>query len=444
MSTATQMTELAEKLVAYGRNRGATEIEVGIDTSSNFSARVFNGAVEKLTEAGSKELALRVLVDGKQANAASSDFNPETLNRLVDNAIARARMGGSDAFAGLPQAQKPSMGEAELKLFDPAVLALAPEKKIALAKELEAIGLKDTRIRKSMGASFNSGENSTILANSKGFSGAYRRTFASCGVGFEAGEGDNLQQNYWADGGVSLTGLMPVEAIAKKAVERTARMIGARKVDTQNVTLVTDPQMSARLLGFLSQCLAGSAVSRRQTFLAEKLGQRIGNDLVTIIDDGLMPGGRGSRPFDAEGVPTRKTTFVDKGMLKGFVLNTYYARKLKMASTGHAGGLTNFYWAPGTSTPEEIIKSVDTGLLLTGVMGQGTVPTTGDISLGASGLWIEKGQIAYPVAEITISGNLADLLMNVEMVGNDVDLAHGINAPTLKFKQISVGGKAKG
>jgi len=444
MSTAMkQMTEVAEKLVAYGRKGGAAEIEVGIRTSNDFSVQVFNGELEKLTEAGSKNLAIRVFVEGKQATAASSDFSPETLHRLVDNAITRARLGGSDPFAGLPEAEKLSNGEGQLKLYDPLVLTLAPEKKIAIARELEAIGLKDKRIRKSTGASFDSGESLIVLVNSKGFSGAYRRTGVSCGVGFEAGSGDNLQQDYWFDGGISLAGLMPVEAIAKKAVERTARMIGARKVETQNVTLVTDPQMSGRLLGFLSQCIAGASVARRQTFLAEKVGQRIGNEQVNIVDDGLIPSGRRSRPFDSEGVPCRRSTFVDKGILQGFVLNTYFARKLKMSSTGHAGGLTNFYWEPGTSTPESIVKSVDKGLLLTGVMGQGTVPTTGDISLGASGLWIEKGEIVFPVAEITISGNLADLLMNVEMVGNDVDLAHGINAPTIKFKQISVGGTAK-
>lgn len=444
MSAKSQnLTQLAESLVNYGRKQGATEIQVRIGESRDFEARVFNGSVEQLTESGSRGLNLRVFVDGRKANASSSDLSEETLHRLMDNAIARARMGGMDAFAGLPDAGRIEASEAALQMHDPAILAMAPEKKIAFARELERIGLADKRVKKSAGSGFSTGEDTLVLVNSKGFSGSYRKTTVNCGVSFGAGEGDNLQEEGWYESSTRLDRLPSPEAIAKIAVDRTVRMIGARKVETQNVPMVTDPQMSARLMGFLAQCIGGASVSRRQTFLAEKLGQRIGNDLVTLVDDPLMPGGIASRPFDAEGVPSRRTAFVEKGVLKSFILDTYYGRRLKMASTGHAGGLTNFHWLPGTSTPEAIIKSIDSGLLLTGVMGQGTVPTTGDISLGASGLWIEKGAIAYPVAEITISGNLADLLMNVEMVGNDLHPRRGMSAPTLKFKQISVGGKAK-
>ena len=432
------LQELAESLVAYGRKQGASEMEISIGTGSEFSVKVFNGEVESLTESGSKSLNMRVFVDGKKANASSSDFTLSTLHSMVDNAITRARLGGKDAFAGLPDNEPVAKGD--LKLFDPAVLAMEPEKKIAFARELEAIGLKDKRIKKSSGASFGTYEGTSILVNSKGFSNSYRKSSASAGVSFMAGEGDNLQQDGWYDGSIHLNGLWSAERIAKMAAERTARLVGSRKVETQKVPLIVDPQMAAMLLGFLSQCISGSSVTRRQTYLADKLGQKIGNELVTIIDDPLMPGQVASRPFDSEGVASKKHTFVDQGVLKGFVLNTYFGRKLKMPSTGHAGGLTNFYWAAGKSTPEEIIKSVDKGLYLTGVMGQGTVPTTGDISLGAVGLWIEKGAIAFPVSEITIAGNLADLLMNVEMVGNDLEIRQGISAPTLKFKEITVGG----
>ncbi len=448
MSATTQqpnLKELAESLVAYGRKQGATEMEVTIGESRDFSVKVFNGEVESLTESGSKGLNMRVFVDGKKANASSSDFTPATLHRLVDNAIARARMGGQDAFAGLPEPERIAVKEGDLRLFDPAVVAMEPEKKIAFARDMEAIGLKDRRIKKSSGASFDTSEGSRILVNSKGFSGSYRKTSANAGVSFMAGEGDNLQQDAWYDGSISLEGLWSAERIAKLAAERTARLIGSRKVETQRVPLVLDPQMAGMLLGFLAQCIGGGAVTRRQSFLADKLGQRIGNELVTVIDDPLMPGQVASRPFDMEGVASKKHTFVERGVLKGFTLNTYFGRKLKLPSTGHAGGLTNFHWANGKSTPGEILKSVDKGLYLTGVMGQGTVPTTGDISLGAVGLWIEKGAIAFPVSEITISGNLADLLMNVEMVGNDLDIRQGISAPTLKFKEITVGGTtAKG
>jgi PmbA protein len=183
------------------------------------------------------------------------------------------------------------------------------------------------------------------------------------------------------------------------------------------------------------------SVARRQSFLVDKLGTQIGNEHVNIVDDGLLVQGRGTVPFDNEGVPCRKIAVVERGMLKSYLLDTYWGRKLKLASTGNAGGATNLYWAAGTSTPEEIIRSVDNGLYLVNTIGLGREATTGDISLGAFGLWIDKGELAYPVAEITISTNLGKLLQSVEMVGNDLEMREAICAPTLKFAEVTVGGK---
>jgi PmbA protein len=202
--------------------------------------------------------------------------------------------------------------------------------------------------------------------------------------------------------------------------------------------------MTGQILSFLARCLSGAAVDQRQSFLAGKLGEAVGNPLVTIVDDGLLPGGRATVPFDEEGVPSRKTTLVEKGVLKNYLLDTYYGRKLKLRSTGNASGPTNFYWAAGDKAREEILKSVEKGLLLTGTLGQGTVPTTGDISVGAFGLWIEKGEVAFPVAEITISGNLGELLKGVEMVGNDLEFRQAVTGPTVKFAQMTVGGTGSG
>ncbi len=438
---------LAEGLVAYGRRQGASDIEVTVVETSRFNVNVREQNVERLTEAGTKDLGLRVFVEGKLATAGSQDLEESTLHRLVDNAIARARLGGLDPFAGLPELEPIQASADALKVYDPAVLNLSPESKIAAAMKVESIGLADIRIKKSTGSSYTSVLGSWHLANSKGFSGFFRRTTIACGVGFQAGEGDNLLEDGWFEASTSAAGLPPPEAIACKAVERVTRLIGARKVETQNVPVVFEPPVTAGLLlGFLAQCLVGASIDRRQSFLLDKLGQKIGSDLVTIFDDGLLPGGRGTSPFDGEGVPTRKTLVMDKGLLKSYLLNTYYGRKLKMASTGNAGGVTNFYMAKGSSKPADIIKSVDKGLLLTGTIGFGRVPTTGDISTGAFGLWIEKGEVAFPVAEITISGNLADVLKGVEMVGDDLELNDTIAGPTVKVAQMSIGGKgtAKG
>jgi len=437
------MRSLAESLVAYGRAKGASEVEVIIQETSRFSVNVREQNVERLTEAGNLDLGLRVFVEGKLATAGSQDMAEESLRRLMDNAIARARLGGADPFAGLPDREPVAVRAEDLKIFDPAILSLTPESKIAAAKKVEAIGLADKRIKVSTGSGFNSVIADLAVANSKGFVGSFKRTFVACGVGFQAGSGDNLLQDGWYESSSSAARLPSPEVIAKKAVERVTRLIGARKVESQNVPVVFEAPVTGNLLlGFLAQCVSGPSLDRRQSFLLDKLGQKIGSDLITIVDDGLLPGGLGTRPFDIEGVPTRKTTVMDRGVLKSYLLNTYYGRKLKLASTGNAGGTNNLYLAKGATPAADIIKSVDKGLLLTGTIGFGLVPTTGDISTGAFGLWIEKGEIAFPVAEITISGNLADVLKGVEMVGDDLELNDTIAGPTVKTAVMSIGGKS--
>ncbi|MBP1691196.1 MAG: microcin-processing peptidase 1, partial [Bacteroidetes bacterium] len=211
--------------------------------------------------------------------------------------------------------------------------------------------------------------------------------------------------------------------------------------DTQNVPVILEPPMTGSLLSFLFNCVNGNSIYLKQSFLAGKVGEKVGNDLVTVIDDGTLPGGIGTKPFDAEGVPTQRTVVMEKGVLRSYLMDTYAARKLGMKSTGNASGANNLYLAAGTSTPEEIIRSVDKGLLLTGTIGFGLVPTTGDISRGAFGLWIEKGEIAFPVSEITISGNLGQILRGIQMVGNDLKFKDSITGPTMKIAEMTVGGK---
>jgi PmbA protein len=438
-----ELMGLAESLVAYGHKQGATDIEVSIQEGTEFRASIQDQNLDNLTESVFKGLDLRVFAGNKMAQASSSDFAKDTLHRLVDNAVTRARLGGEDPFAGLPDREDIKARAEDLKIFDPAVLDMPPEKKIAYAKEAEAIGLKDERIKKSAGATYQSYTWSTVLANSKGFAGAYERTLLVSYVGFQCGEGDNLFQEYWVDSSTQAADLKPPEYVAKKAVHRATRLIGGRKVETQNVPLVVDPTIARELIQFIAQCVSGPSVARRQSFLTDKIGEKVGNDKVNIIDDGLLVGGRGTIPFDSEGVPCRRTPLFEKGVLKNYLLDTYWGRKLKLPSTGNRGGPRNLYWAAGTHNPEDIIKSVSNGLYMTGSIGLGTEATTGDISQGAYGLWIENGELTYPVAEITVATNLGTLLENVEMVGNDLEMRRTTSAPTIKFAEVTVGGKEK-
>jgi PmbA protein len=438
------LMSLGESLVKLGGKKGADQIEVSIDESSQFRAGVRDGDLETLTEAGSKQLQLRVFVDGKSATASSSDFSADTLDRLVGNAVARARLGGKDPFSGLPELEKVTTDAATLGIFDPAILALGPEEKIAYATKAEAIGLAQDKVAKSLGATFVSSAGTTIIANSKGFRGSYQSTLAYATVGFQAGDGDNLFQDSWFEGGRTRAALPEPELLAKTAAHRVTRLIGARKVETQKVPVVLEPPVTASLLlGLLADSISGQAIARKQSFLVDKLGTKVAGDLVTVVDDGLLAGGLGTAPFDSEGVPHRKVPVIEAGVLKGYLLDTYYARKLSLLSTGNAGGPTNLFWAAGESPPERILASVDRGLLLTGTIGFGTDPTTGDISIGAFGLWIEDGAPAFPVAEITISANLADLLTGVEMVGNDLRFRGFANGPTVKVAEMSVGGTTR-
>jgi len=435
------LIKAAENLVAFGRKKGADQIEVSIGEGNEFSLDVRQGEVERLVEAGSKGLSLRLFVAGKMARASSSDLSKETLEKLVENAIERAKLSSADPFAGLPEKEAITADTDKLKMWDPAILEMSPEMKIAAAKKTEKICLSEPRVKKCFGASYGTYTGETFLVSSNGFTGSYKRTACSSGVYLQAGEEPNLFDEGWGDSSRILANLESPEEIAAKAIHRVTRLIGAKKVETQNVPVVVESPMTAGLLSFLFNCINGTSIYLKQSFLEGKIGEIIGSDLVTVTDDGLIPGAAGTKPFDGEGVPTRKTVVIENGILKSYLMDTYSAKKLGMKSTGNSSGPNNFYLAAGTSKPEDIIKSVDKGLFLTGTIGFGMVPTTGDISRGAFGLWIEKGELAYPVAEITISGNLGQLLKGIEMVGDDVKFKDSITGPTIKVAEMTIGGK---
>ena len=278
---------------------------------------------------------------------------------MVTSAILRAKLSRTAPFAGLPEMEPLSVDTSALKIYDPAIMEMVPEKKIATAKETEAICLSDNRIKKTLGSIFSTYVGERYLSNSNGFSNSFKRTSCSCGVSLQAGEDSNLFDEGWYDSSVNLEGLESAETIAKKAIHRVTRLIGGTKVESQNVPVVFEPPMTAEILGFFSTCIGGNNVYLKQSFLAGKIGEKIGNELVTIIDDGLKTGAPGTEPFDSEGVPLRRTIIMENGILRNYLLDSYAARKLSMKSTGNSGGPNNLYLASGSSTPEQIIKSVD-------------------------------------------------------------------------------------
>ncbi len=436
---------LAENLVAFGQKNGADEIEISVYEGSEFSVDIRLGKIENLVEAGSSGLSFRVIKDQKTAFAASSDLTEKTLHRLVKNAIERAELANPDEFSGLPELKEIKSDESSMKLYDPDILSLESRKKIDLALETDRIALQDDRITNSHGSSFESREVQTILVNSKGFSQGYKETFFSLGVGLQGGDTDEKVEDYWGSSSRFFIELESPEETARKAIDRTLRQLNPKKIKTQNIPVIFEPRMTSWLLGFLFSCISGTSVYQKTSFLSDKLGKKIGNEKISVVDDGLLPGKLGTHPFDAEGIPTQKTRVIDKGVLKNFLCNTYAARKLNLKTTGNAEGNSvgpnNFYLEPGRISSKEIIASLDKGLILTRTIGHGLNPVTGDISRGAFGLWVENGEIVYPVSEITISGNLGTILNTIEEIGSDLEFRCAVTGPTIKISEMTIAGE---
>ncbi len=440
-----QLLDLAEWLVSFARSKGAEEVEVSILSGTEFSVDVRNGEIESLVEAGSRQVGFRLRKDQRTVSSSSSDLTQDTLKHLVLNGLERAGLSSQDPFAGLPKTVEAPLDPDALLLYDPVVAETKPEEKIRLALETEKIAQKDKRITNSHGAGFETRNILSVLANSNGFMHQYRETFCSQGIGLQAGETDHVVEGSWGCTKRFLRDMEPPEEIAQKAVDRTVRLLHPRKVNTQNVPVIFEPSMTSWLMGFLFSCISGTAVYQKTSFLAGKLGEHIGNGLITVLDDGTMPNKLGTAPFDSEGGRTRKTVAVEKGILKNYLCNTYAARKLKLQSTGNASGggvgPTNFFLQKGTSSLEEMTASLDKGLILTRTIGHGLNPVNGDISRGAFGLWVEKGEIVYPVSEITISGNLGTILNSIEMIGRDLDFRSAVCGPSIKVAELTVAGE---
>jgi len=440
-----ELMALAESLVTFARSHGTDEIEVSIMDGLEFSVDVRLGKIESLVEAGSRYLGLRIIKDNKTAYATSSDLNADTLKRLVKNAILRAELANPDEFAGLPIPKPGVIDIPNLNIYDPEISELATEKKIALALETERIALSDKRISNSHGASFETKEIHSVLANSHGFIHEYKETFCSLSVGIQAGKTDSKVEDFWSSTERHFRTLDPPEKVGKKALARTVRQLNPRKIKTQVVPVIFEQTMTTWLLGFLFACISGVTVYQKLSFLSDKLGEKIGNEHITVYDDGQMPGKLGTRPYDSEGVPTQKNKVIEKGILKNFLCNTYAGKKLNLPSTGNADGASvgpnNFFLQPGDKSQEDIIQNTDKGLILIRTIGHGLNPVTGDISRGAFGLWVENGEIAYPVSEITIAGNLGTMLNQIEEKGNDLEFRSTINGPTIKIQELTVAGE---
>ncbi len=446
------LEQIAKDLVDKATAAGASAADVVVLEGEEFSTTLRLGKVEKLKEASSKGLGLRVFIGTQSASAYSSDFSPASLDMLVERTLEMARETSEDPASGLAEPALLGRYEGDLQLYCPDVADFPAQERIAYAARAEEAAMaSDPRIRNSEGSWFESNVGTKIYANSAGFVGGYRASYCSVAVSpiAQAEPGDGMERDYWYSVARSVAALDSPEAVGRKAAERALRRLGARKISTRQVPVVFDSETASSLAGHIFGAVRGDAIYRKASFLTGKLGEKIGGENLTVLDDGLRPGGFGSRPFDDEGIPASTTTVIERGVLKNYLLNSYAARKLGLETTGNASralagapsvGPKNFYLQPGTHSPEEIIRSVKDGFYVTELIGFGVNVVTGDYSRGAAGLWIENGELTYPVHEVTIGGNLQDILTHIEMIGNDLEFRRAVTSPTLRVDGLTVAG----
>ena len=457
---SSELKQLASDVLSKALKAGATDAEAVVYEGDEFSALVRLGQVETLKESGSRAVGLRVFIGQRAASTSSSDFSAESIGRLVEGAISLAKITSEDPFAGLPEAHEFGKVDGDLHLYFEDVNEMPPAERIEIARRTEAAALAyDVRIQNSGGGDFDTSTSHKILMNSRGFTGEYRRSYC----GFSAApiahdEKGNMQRNYWFSNSRTASLLEDPEEIGQEAARRTLKRLGARQVKTQRAPIVFSPEIARSIIGNIFDAANGDAIYRNASFFSGLLGEQVAGESVNVVDDGTMIhhvggsasiGGFGTRPFDGEGLPTRRTVLVERGILKNYVTNTYTARKLGISSTGNASrglagnpgiGAGNFYLEAGTLTPEQIIGDVKSGLYVTETMGFGVNLVTGDYSQGASGMWIENGEMAYPVEEITIAGNLKEMYRNIAAIGNDLVFRGASASPTIRVEGMTIAG----
>jgi len=444
---------LAAAAVERARRAGATHAEAIVGQSRAFTVRASGGAIESLKHSASRALGLRVIVDGAVGFVTGNDLSPAALDDLAARAVALARFSTPDEANQLPSDEETAGADdaPDLALYDPEVLALTPDTKIAWALELERVALgHDPRIRRTDGAMVSSRDGASALANSNGLVRSSAGTSVSMYVVPLADEGDGRQQTgVYGCARRWVKDLEAVEAVAREAARRAVARLGARRVPTARVPVVMHPDIAASWIGEMYDAFTGEAVLKKASWLTGRLGQRIAAPVVTLVDDGRLRAGLGSAAHDGEGVPTRRNVLVDRGTLAMFEYDTYHARRAGTRSTGNAVrgvgsvpgiGPHNLFVEPGAETPEAILARVDRGFYMDDQGSYGFNAVTGDYSFQAQGFWIEHGVKAFPVEGVTVAGTSLDMLARVVAVGNDLRWNSSIACPTLLIAEMTVSG----
>ena len=447
-----ELETLCAAALERARARGASMADACAESSRAFTVRAHGGNIESLKQSGTRGLGLRAVVDGAVGFASGTDLSPTGLDDLARRAVALAQYATSDPANGAPDAAEvgaPSV--AEMELFDPSALEWSPERKIAMALELERVTLaSDPRVTRTDGASVSSSGGAFAIANTNGVVRSFEGTSVSAWVVALADDRDGRQQTGAEGMSVRhLSDLASVESLARAAAKRAVDRIGARTVPTQRVPVVMHPDIAGAWLAEMADAWSGESLIKQSSWLTGKLGENVASPLVTIVDDGTLARRVGSSPYDGEGLRTRRNVLLDRGRLAMFVYDHYHARRAGRPGTGNALrgwsstpgiGFHNLYIEPGGETPEAILRKVDRGFYYDDQGSYGFNGVTGDYSFQAQGYWIENGERAFPVDGVTVAGNSLDMLRAIEAVGNDLEWRSSVACPTLLIAEMTVSG----
>jgi len=443
---ANTQQDTLDRLIRAARAAGADAADALIVGSVSAAVSYRLGKLEDVERSESSDLGLRVFVGERVAFVSSTDLSSRALDELPERAVAMAKLAPEDKYAGLAPADRLARSFPALDIEDS--LEPPPDLLIERARAVEGAAMAVPGITNSEGGGASFGRSAIALATSEGFFGSYAGTSHSVGVAVLAGDGTAMERDYESASARHTGDLESAEEVGRRAGHRTISRLNPRKVKTQDVPVVYDPRVSAGLIGHFAGAISGASIARGVSFLKDRMGQQIFAPGINIIDDPHRLRGLRSKPFDGEGVRNKRTAFVERGVLQSWILDCASAKQLGLATTGHAargtGGppspsTTNLYMEPGVIAPDMIIDGIKQGFYVTELMGMGVNSVTGDYSRGASGFWIENSEIAYPVAEVTVAGNLKDMFLHMTPA-NDLVFRYGINAPTLLIEGMTVAG----
>lgn len=438
----------AKDIVAASQRKGAGQTEVYIETGEEFSAIARHGKIESLKQATARGLGLRVFYKKRLGHGFINDFSSSAVQSLIESTLELAKASVDDPCNSLPSVDEPNRDD--LDLVDTTLDQFTSDQKIESALQLDHLIFElDSRIVKNEGASVSAGMAETFLANSNGFANSYRHSSVGFSVSPVAQDGQAMYNGHWYSYARKLSDVESIETVARTAVERTIRMLGARKISTTRVPVIFDPSAAVTFLSSFFKVIDGDRVNRGLSCLSDQLHKKIADGALTIVDDGLAKSLLGTRPFDGEGITPKRAVIVDRGYLRSYVYDHKAAEKASTLSTGHAHrdftttpaiGPNNMYIAAGEVSAESILRDTPKGLLVTGLMGFGFDPVVGTFSFGAEGLWIENGETIYPVHEIVVSSTLQEMLNGVAAVGNDLRFRGAFSSPTIKFESMTISG----